>query len=475
MTSTRSTNDRRRRVLYAAHYDDSGSSTAASRREVERLREARRPTAMYGERVQRRLQARWFSAVPVGRSTFISLASVVTSLTVLLVLLHYLSVAWPRLAYSPAVSRPLRLDHADSFGRWYLSMLLLASSGAAFLTYQLRRYRLDDYRGQYRLWRTMLLVLALASVSVSVSLVEWSGSLIDATLGQRAALAGSDWVRLLASMGGMVLVLRLIAEVYRSRFSLITLSVAVIALLFPEAAGWNLFVIDSPIKWTAMTSAPLIGCTALFLSLTAYLRVLYREVCEIESGPSLLEQLSSLRIFTAREDLQERIADEKSSKSSEQGKRKRPAATKEESEVPTEPKKRWWHRSEKQAAEAVQTSEQTTKPVQQEQTESAELAAADIAEDESSVAEEPKKRRFGLGGFLKRKPSPALDDGAQSDQNSDESSDDVATTQETASQSDSSDRSANDHIDPDSIDWESLSKSERRRLRKQVKRQNRAA
>ncbi|KAA1260108.1 hypothetical protein LF1_26470 [Rubripirellula obstinata] len=477
MSSTRSTNDRRRRVLYAAHHDDSGSSTAASRREVERLREARRPTAIYGERVQRRLQSRWFSVVPIGRRTFISVASAIMGLTVLLVLLHYLSVTWPRLAYAPDVSRPLRLDRADSFGRWYLSMLLAASSGAAFLTYQLRRYRLDDYRGQYRLWRTMLLVLAFASVGVAVSLVQWTGSLIDAALGQRAALAGADWVRLLISMGGMVLVLRLIAETYRSRFSLVALLVAVAAFVFPEAAGWNLFVIDSPIKWSAITSAPLIGCTALFLSLAAYLRLLYREVCEIESGPSLREQLSNLKLFAARSDLEDPVADEEEAKPKKAAK---PAvAEKEEPAAPAEPKTRWWHRRKKQSedSEVDESAAEQPKVERQQKTKPSEPAAVEESDEESPPAEEPKKRRFGLGGFSKRKPSEEAEEEETIAAESavDESSNESASSQNSTPQPSSSGASSEDHIDPDTIDWDSLSKTERRRLRKQVKRQNRAA
>ena len=506
MSSTRSSNDRRRRVLYATHHDDSGSSTAAGRREVERLREARRPTAIYGERVQRRLQSRWFSLVPINRGTAVTVASAITGLTILLVLLHYLSVTWPRLAYAPDIARPLRLDRADSFGRWYLSMLLAASSGAAFLIYQLRRYRLDDYRGQYRLWRTMLLTLAFASVGVAVSLVDWSGSLIDAALGRRAALAGADWVRLLVSMGGMVLVLRLIAETYRSRFSLIVLLIAVAALVFPEAAGWNLFAIDSPIKWSAMTSAPLVGCTALFLSLGAYLRLLYREVSEIEASPSLRvqlgEQLSNLKFFPGRRDRDDQVQEEQQESSRTRSKakvvKKEEEEVKKEEEEPSisaEPKTRWWHRKKKQAEDAVESEpESTEEPEVAMSSEDESVTVAPVTvepgTDESnpggSTTEQPKKRRFGLGGFLKRKTQ---DDSSSEDTDAENTADDVASQENEAkagsqsgkTESPSADSSSDkdsldpDNLDPDNIDWDSLSKAERRRLRKQLKRQNRAA
>ena len=500
MSTTRNSNDRRRRVLYATHHDDSGSSTAAGRREAERLRAARRPTAIYGERVQRRLQSKWFSLVPINRGTAVTVASAFTGLTILLILLHYLSVTWPRLAFNPEIARPLRLDHADSFGRWYLSMLLAASSGAAFLIYQLRRYRLDDYRGQYRLWRTMLLTLAFTSVGVTVSLVDWSGSMIDAALGRRAALAGADWVRLLVSMGGMVLVLRLIAETYRSRFSLVALLVAVAALVFPEAAGWNLFAIDSPIKWSAMTSAPLVGSTAIFLSLGAYLRLLYREVCEIEASPSirvkLSEQFSNLKFLPARRDRDDSIQEEKPEPPRRQPKAKvvkaesakaNEAEAESDPPVSAEPKTRWWHRKKKQTAEVVESETETESTAQPERITSSaneptrsKSKTIETPTDEPTAAE-PKKRRFGLGGLLKRKArddqsseDPADDNTA--DENSSENTAAESRSQSAATESPAAEaRSSEDALDPDSIDWDSLSKAERRKLRKQLKRQNRAA
>jgi hypothetical protein len=424
---------------------------------------------MYGERVQRRLQGRWFSLVPIHRRTFTIVASVIAGLTTLLVLMHYLSVTWPRLAYAPEIARPLRLDHADSFGRWYLSMLLAASSGVALLIYQLRRYRIDDYRGQYRLWRTVLLTLAVASAGVSVSLVSWSGSLIDAALGRRVALAGADWVRLLVLMGGVVLVLRLIAETFQSRFSLFALLIAFAALVTPEAAGWNLFAIDTPGKWSAVTSAPLIGCTALFLSMSAYLRLLYREVLEIEAGPSLREQLSNFKLFPARSASEDRVQNEgldvsKPQSKTEIAKEEKPAAS-------SDPKSRWWHRKKKQAEDVNEPDVKSSTVDRQKQAKPTVPASQANTDDESSSAEEPKKRRFGLGGFLKRKGPVEPGDEAAGDENSD----DTNHLQSNTAEPNTSDASPEDQIDPDSIDWDSLSKTERRRLRKQVKRQNRAA
>lgn len=493
MSPSRSTIDRRRRVLYASAQDDSGSSTAASRRETQRLREARRPQAMYAERVQRRLQGRWFSLVPVQGRTFAIAASVIAAATILLVMMHYLAVTWPRLVDAPEIARPLRLDRADSFGRRYLSFLLAASAGVALLIYQLRRYRIDDYRGQYRLWRTVLLTLAVASVGVSVSLVDWTGSVLDAVLGRRVALSGADWVRLLVSMGGFVLMLRLIAETYRCRFTLCALAVALAGLILPEAAGWNLFVVDTASKWAAITAGPLVGCTALFLGIAAYLRLLYREVCEIEDGPSLREQISNIRMFSFAGQTDEGSALDDSENNDDEpaevvkkiAAKEEVAAKDEDLGTKSEPKVRWWHRKKKEKAmssgedDGNEIEEQASSAGQRKSAtaDSETSADTDSSDSENDSADPPqRKSRFGLGGFLKRKkPSAETQETELDDQDSQSGQSEHDSDVEQASAPRAADDDDDEVLDADSIDWNSLSKTERRRLRKQLKRQNRAA
>ncbi len=130
MSQGRRTIDRRRRVLYSAQAD-TGPSTAASRREAARLREARSPATTYGSRVHRRLRGRWFGLVPVRRRTMSVVVGTIASVTLLLCLAHYAAVAWPSIANRSDIARPLRLDRADSFGRWFAGMLMIGSAGAA--------------------------------------------------------------------------------------------------------------------------------------------------------------------------------------------------------------------------------------------------------------------------------------------------------------------------------------------------------
>lgn len=530
MSSGRRTNDRRRRVLYSANQGETVRPTAASRREAERLREARRPIAAYTSRVHRRLRGRWFSLVPVRRRSLYVVAGIFMGVAVLLALAHHAAMTWPALANRPEVARPLLVHRPDSFARWFLCALMAGSAGASLMIYQLRRYRVDDYEGRYRLWRLVLVVMALASVNGLVSLVDWSGALLDTAFGKRVALTGSDWVHLVVSLGGAILALRLLAEVRRCRFALAMMSLTCLLLAIPEAVRWNVMQADGFGKSTIAITSPLLAFTSLFIALGAYLRMLYREVRQIEDSETLRERFQQMRLRVFQRDEEDEllesepeleesapkrswwrrsrssVVDESVEEEIEEAEQEEAAFEEEVAESNAEEevaedtprrKRRWFglrgpkperDEVEAQAAEeeepatelAAEESEQEDEPPRRKRRwfsrrEKPESAEDESAQEEEPVAteesaeedEQPKRRRFGLGWLGRRK----ADDSDQAESEA-EAADAYEEGEESGPDYNADDE---DYIDPDSIDWDSLSKAERRRLRKQIKRQRRAA
>ena len=68
----------------------------------------------------------------------------------------------------PQIARPLRLDRPDSFGRWFIVATLTVPAGISLMTYQLRRYRNDDFVGTTG-YAVVILVSALASVNACIT------------------------------------------------------------------------------------------------------------------------------------------------------------------------------------------------------------------------------------------------------------------------------------------------------------------
>ena len=283
MQQGRRTNDRRRRVLYSAHQAENEPTSAASRRAAEKLREARCPQMAYGSRVHQRIRGRWFSLVPVSLKSMLLVTGSIFLLATFLCVGHYAAVTWAPLSTRPMIARPLRLDRPDSFGSWCMVAMLSVTAGIALMTYQLRRYRNDDFGGHYRLWRVVILVTVLASVNTLASLVDWTGAIIDAGFGKRVALAGSDWVRLVVTFGGAVLALRMVSELRHCRTALALMATSFALFVIPEAVQWNILKIESAEYWMLATTAPMLGCTTLLIAMLTYLRMLYREVKQIEA------------------------------------------------------------------------------------------------------------------------------------------------------------------------------------------------
>lgn len=530
MQQGRRTTDRRRRVLYSAHQAENEPTSAASRRAAEKLREARCPQMAYGSRVHRRIRGRWFSLVPVRLRIMLLVTSSLLLLTTILCLGHYAAVTWAPLSTRPMIARPLRLDRPDSFGRWCMIAMLTVTAGVALMTYQLRRYRNDDFGGHYRLWRVVVVASVLASINILASLVDWTGAIIDAGFGKRVALAGSDWVRLVVTFGGAVLALRMVAELWHCRTALALMLTSCVLFVIPEAVQWNILRVESAGYWTLATTAPMLGCTTLLIAMLTYLRMLYREVKQIQDI-SLADRFQQIKTNLFQS--QSKEEDE---------------ATKKVDELSAEPKRksRWWRKvnaDERAGSNSQQDSskhENTKKEKQS--TRKTTVVNEDLVDEEiessnDTLTGRKKRRWFGLRGPKKSETETEAD--ANSKQKHSENANKRAdassrskTSSEgnTASQNTDSDERETDQADEkaarkglmgwrrkkkskqqeepktkapdpepqknpskkpaspqpendtddqsvhdDEIDWGSMSKAQRRRLRKQLKRQNKAA
>ncbi|MEE2937797.1 MAG: hypothetical protein VYA84_17550 [Planctomycetota bacterium] len=555
MSNERRTLDRRRRVLYSTHQTDSATGG-----DLARMRAARQPSAAYGSRVHRRLRARWFSLVPVKRSSMALVASIIFAISSLLCLGHYASVSWPSIADTPGISGPLRLDRPDSFGRWFMVMMLAGTAGLSFLIYQLRRHRNDDFAGRYRLWRTVLIVALLSSLQALVPIVDWSGALLDLAFGRRVALAGGDWVRLIVLFGGVILLLQMLSEIHRCRFAMLTLSLGVVCWGITVAVQWNVMEVTTISRWVLVTAMPLMASSAVFIATVAYLRMLYREVRQVEDSVSMRERWQRMRqdLFdkAPREEI-EKAVKTKSENSVRQSKSEsvKPARSSNQSpsvqkqsskhdledestEVETDTaevqsKKRSWfrrrekseagHSSKKSESLKSESVDSSAKPKKKGRF-SLRLKPVSHQGDSAKTRSVEEKEKSGeqklLGGWLSRKEVKKETDVAKKEssslkkgrrwrpnQQADSDEADSATQAEkpksggllnrrktaednvvekdlekevaveakqTEKSSAKSGRNA-EVIGSEEINWSSLSKSERRRLRKKLKRQNRAA
>ncbi|MCA9258496.1 MAG: hypothetical protein KDA61_04820, partial [Planctomycetales bacterium] len=97
-------------------------------------------------------------------------------------------------AHLPGVSSE---SLASAFGAgpvtWVSAVYLLLAAGAARLLYTLRRHRVDDYRGRYRVWRWASYAALFASVDAVCGFHGVLGQILATTTGVRMTSIGAEW------------------------------------------------------------------------------------------------------------------------------------------------------------------------------------------------------------------------------------------------------------------------------------------
>ncbi len=85
------------------------------------------------------------------------------------------------------------LDGRGSLAVWFSSMALAAASLVAVLVYSIRRHKVDDYRGRYRIWLWAALCCMVMSLDKTAGLHEGFKEMMALVSGTRVFGDGSIW------------------------------------------------------------------------------------------------------------------------------------------------------------------------------------------------------------------------------------------------------------------------------------------
>jgi len=215
--------DRRRRVMLDAVAVDS-EYAVESVRAKKRLRtrelddsssDIAGPAAYrdpgYSQAVRRTCQQRMVQLIPVRRGT---LSIVLTCMWLLwgsLLAAHYLihvnvaeatakNTSFLAKVHTLPVAQLFNLRSPHSIAHWLACLLWLLTALSAWMIFQLRRHKLDDYRARYRIWVVLAIASLFSSFDASSSGLYLLGLSID------------DWTRREIGYGGWPLVLATFAS-----------------------------------------------------------------------------------------------------------------------------------------------------------------------------------------------------------------------------------------------------------------------
>ncbi len=180
--------------------------------------------------------------------------------------------------YAQAQTPALKLTGPGTLSAWISSMLLMLAAVVSLTVFTIRRHKLDDYRGRYRLWLWVATFCCLASLDASTGFHRmWQAGLIFLT---ERTLWGDGSIWWIGGGGALALVLwlRVIIDSWRSRGTLIWLWLTLVC--YTSASTFYLHLVQiGPIEVDMMCYMGLLmtGHVLLVYSLLVYARYVYRE------------------------------------------------------------------------------------------------------------------------------------------------------------------------------------------------------
>jgi hypothetical protein len=173
----------------------------------------------------------------------------------------------------PWATEAVDLPSAGSLATWLSAVLLLVVSVTCLLVYSLRRHKIADYRGRYRIWRTAAAACLLLSVN-SVAAVHRLLAATTAYYGLGTALrANSIWWLVVGGVPLSWIAVRLLLDLRESRLatSAFVLSIASYALATVSYLG-ALAAFQPSTEPAVTVGAMLIGHWFLLIAVVSYAR-----------------------------------------------------------------------------------------------------------------------------------------------------------------------------------------------------------
>lgn len=292
--------DRRRRVMLDAIAADSEFAVESARaKRRSRTRENSESTnddeftqkyrdPGYSQAVRRTCQQRMVQLIPVRRGT---LTIVLTCMWILwggLLFSHYWIFTRADLAAATnttnaasistlPIAQLFHLRSPHSIAQWLTCQLWMLTAVAAWMIFQLRRHKLDDYRARYRIWVVLAISAAFSSFEASSSGLLLLGMSIDGWARREIGYGG--WPLVLASFASIIGVIgiRLCSELKSAPMSVVSWLFGLLAWAVSALLGTGLL----KTTWSQATIDLVVGgcllggILAVFQASGIYLRHTY--------------------------------------------------------------------------------------------------------------------------------------------------------------------------------------------------------
>jgi hypothetical protein len=167
----------------------------------------------------------------------------------------------------------LELMAPSSIGAWFAAVVLLVAGAASILVYSIRRHRIDDFRGRYRIWLAAAVACLIASANSVTGLHNVLAGAMTHLTGWTALRAGAVWWLVLAGLPLTWIALRSLVEVRESRLaaSLLVVSVSCYVGVVATVLG-AVSLADARVETTVSGAVLLMGHWIMLAAVVSYAR-----------------------------------------------------------------------------------------------------------------------------------------------------------------------------------------------------------
>jgi hypothetical protein len=167
----------------------------------------------------------------------------------------------------------LAMSAPGSLATWIAAVVLLIAAVKCLLIYSIRRHRIDDYRGRYRIWLAAALACVLLSADSVVGLHDALAQSLSHHTGWSALRAGAVWWLILAGLPLTWIAVRTLLDVKECRVAAALLSAAVIGYITAGASFLGLIATtDARIETLITGAATLLAGWLLLAAVASYAR-----------------------------------------------------------------------------------------------------------------------------------------------------------------------------------------------------------
>jgi hypothetical protein len=277
-------NGRRRRVLNEEVLSASCSHTALR---VMTVDDGNSAVPRYSEAAGVEHHPQVTDFVPRRYRSFVALISFALLTTAALAALDYFAAS---IAAVPTIAdvAAFQLDTAGSVASWVTSCVLMFASVTCVLVYSIRRHRIDDFRGRYRIWLSGAVACVVASVDSATGLHQVLADVMSHLTGWTALRGGAVWWLIAAGFPLAWISIRTLMDVKECRLAMTLLGLAAISYAAAAVTHFQLFTVDASLEQIIVGAAVMLGHWLVFAGALSYARFVILDAQGlVTSGPRI--------------------------------------------------------------------------------------------------------------------------------------------------------------------------------------------